>query len=236
VRAIQLGQDSNRNERAFKRFGRHGQGSKLRDIQRRTRHDRRAPATSKNAWLRAVSRKRRNPLPSGDESGDTADAGDPDPRSKSKSQIKRELAAVQRLAVRLLEISADQLDAIPLGDDTREAVSTTRNLERRARQRQLRFTSGLLAREDLTAVELAFEQLLRPHNNSVRAFHQVEQWRDELLSGKTALIDELGARYPRLDRQRLVQLVREALREGESGRPPRAARQLFRFLAELEDD
>lgn len=190
----------------------------------------------KNAWLRAVSRKRRNSLPPGDEFGDTPDAADPDPSSKSKSQIKRELAAVQRLAVRLLEISSDQLDEIPLSDDTREAVSTTRNLERRARQRQLRFTSSLLAREDLTAVELTLERLLRPHNKTVRAFHQVEQWRDDLLSGKTALIDELGARYPSLDRQRLVQLVREGVREGDPGRSPRAARQLFRFLAELDDD
>jgi ribosome-associated protein len=155
-------------------------------------------------------------------------------RGPSKSAVKRELAGVQALALRLSVLADKQLARLSLSDDARTAVAAVRNLQRRAHQRQLRYASGLLAREDCAQIELELQQLLQPQTRAVRAFHQVEEWRDTLVSGDNALLDELGARFPMLDRQHVMQLVRNALREQREDRPPTAARQLFRYLSTMD--
>jgi ribosome-associated protein len=180
-----------------------------------------------------MARKRRPAWHQDEQNSEPGDEQDGGP--KSKSQVKRDLAAVQDLALRLLNLSVKQLAQIPLLDETREALLATRDLERRARQRQLRFTSGLLAREDVDAVTEALEKLLRPHGDAVRVFHDVEDWRDRLLAGETELIDTLGERFAQLDRQQLVQLLRSARQESERGQAPKAARQLFRMLVSLRE-
>jgi ribosome-associated protein len=43
------------------------------------------------------------------------------------------------------------------------------------------------------------------------------------------------ARFPLADRQHLRKLVRQARHEHEQKQPPRASRQLFRYLRELQE-
>ncbi|MBF0220240.1 MAG: DUF615 domain-containing protein, partial [Gammaproteobacteria bacterium] len=60
--------------------------------------------------------------------------------------------------------------------------------------------------------------------------HQVEQWRLRLLeegdSALAALLDE----HPNLDAQQLRQLIRNSLHEKKAAKPPKAFRQLFKYL------
>jgi ribosome-associated protein len=44
------------------------------------------------------------------------------------------------------------------------------------------------------------------------------------------------AEYPRTDRQHLRKLVRQARQEQETGQPLGAARALFRYLRELQEE
>ncbi|MGE4506691.1 MAG: DUF615 domain-containing protein, partial [Desulfovibrionaceae bacterium] len=63
-------------------------------------------------------------------------------------------------------------------------------------------------------------------------FQRIEGWRDRLLEGDDALLDDLGGRFPE-ERQRLRQLVLGARRERAGDKPPRQFRELFRLLREL---
>jgi len=49
-----------------------------------------------------------------------------------------------------------------------------------------------------------------------------------------AVFGEVARDYPAADMQRLRQLRRNALKEAQQGKPPRAYRELFRELRDLE--
>lgn len=153
----------------------------------------------------------------------------------SKSQRKREHAAVQALAERIADLPAAAFDALPLDDDVRAELAAARPLQRAARRRQLRYASQRLARVDVAALEAALEVMARPAADSVRAFHQAEHWRDRLLAGDDGALDEIASRYPAFDRAAVAALVVSARHEQARGARPRAARELFRSLRALVD-
>lgn len=153
---------------------------------------------------------------------------------KSKSQVKRELHALQDLGKQLIELSPKQLQAMPLSEPLREAVLQAKSFSRRALQRQLKYIGGLMPHEDVDAIYRALDGLLRPHRQQVQAFHETEQWRDKLIAGDEALLNELVDRF-NADRQHLRQLVRNAQKEQAQNKPPRSARVLFQYLTELQN-
>ena len=152
---------------------------------------------------------------------------------KSRSQIKREFRELKDLGKRLAGLSEGQLRAIPLSERTRDALLATRRMTRNALQRQYRHLSSLMAGEDVAAIRAALAGQLQPHAEEVAALHEAERWRDELLSTGEVRLDALVERYPGCDRTHLRQLVRNANKERDLGKPPRSARLLFRYLRSL---
>ncbi len=152
---------------------------------------------------------------------------------KSKSQIKRELLALQDLGRQLVELPDRSLRKIPLSESLLSAIHEARRFKHGALKRQLQYIGGLMREEDSDAIQQALDSLTKPKRETVRLFHQLEEWRDKLLAGDdqliSQLVDELNA-----DRQHLRQLVRNANREREQEKPPRAARNLFQYLQELQ--
>lgn len=153
---------------------------------------------------------------------------------KSKTQIKRELHALRELGQQLTVLAARQLQKIPLSETLREAVLHAQTLTRGARARQLRYIGGLMPDEDVEAIRNKLQELQQPSTLQVRAFHQLEQYRDRLLEGDEALLAELGSRSPGGDHQYLRQLVRNARKEREQQKPPKSARLLFQYLVQLQ--
>jgi len=149
---------------------------------------------------------------------------------KSKSQIKRELLALDPLTEELMELPDRQLNSLGLSDNLLAALRTARNLKRGALKRQLRYARGLLAEEDHVGVAAAVAAFKQPRREQVDAMHELEDWRERLIAGDQALLDDLFGRYPDVDRQQLLQLVRNAKAERLAGKTPRAARALFKLL------
>jgi len=156
-----------------------------------------------------------------------------DTPEKSKSQVKRELIALQQLGKELMQLSAGALQQIPLSDKTREAIVHARQLRMGALARQLKHIGKLMRDEDSAAIHEALAGLGQPHQQQVDQFHRVEVWRDGLLAGEDGLFEQLCSRYPELDRQHVHQLVRESKKEHVLNKPPKSARALFRYLNEL---
>jgi ribosome-associated protein len=154
---------------------------------------------------------------------------------KSKSQVKRELLALHELGRALVGLPNKSLSQIPVSDATRDAILEAKQLKMEALRRQLKHVGKLMRDEDAGAIRLALAKLRKPHEKEVTVFHEVEDWRDRLLAGEDALVDELCGRFSGVERQRLWQLVRNARKERDLGKAPKSARVLFRYLKEFVD-
>jgi ribosome-associated protein len=152
---------------------------------------------------------------------------------KSKSQIKRELHLLHDLGKQLVALPQSQLRALELTEPLQTAIMDARRFKRGALKRQLQYIAGLMREVDATAVRQSLDGFNRPQQQEVEALHEVEAWRDALLAGDDALLDELVRRFQHADRQHLRQLVRNANRERQLNKPPKSARALFRELSAL---
>ena len=155
---------------------------------------------------------------------------------KSKTQIKKEMKALQKLGERLVELLPEQIKNIEMPEKLREAVLFAKTIKsREARRRQLQYIGSLMREVDPEPIRQAIEKKDHQRQLATQAFQQLEQWRDGLIEGNNDLLEELCRRFPDTDRQRLRQLVRNACKERERNKPPKSSRALFRYLRELSE-
>ena len=154
----------------------------------------------------------------------------------SKSQRRRDMEALQDLGEELIGLPATALRDMPLPDTLREAVMLARSITAHGgRRRQLQYIGKLMREVDAAPIRAALEQRGRQSRAATQQFHQLELLRDRLLQDGDSAVDEVCARHPRAERQRLRQLLRQARKEQELQQAPKSARQLFRYLRELEE-
>lgn len=155
-----------------------------------------------------------------------------DPEFKSKTQLKSESHALQKLGENLVNLGASALAKIPMDDELEEAVLLARKINKKKDgfRRQLQFIGKLLRARDVTPIEQAFAAIQASHIRGNQAFHKLEQARDALLSKGDDAINDLLKEHPSLDRQKLRQLTRSAKKQQEQNKPPKAAREIFQYL------
>lgn len=154
---------------------------------------------------------------------------------KSKSQVKRELLALQDLGKILISLSEKQLERIPLDEKIRQQVMAAKTMQRGALKRQIQYLGKLLRLVDVTAIQ---QGIAIAQNQSVAQnahFHRLEKLRDSLLNNDDAAFNKLLLDHPQADRQHIRQLIRNAHKEQELNKAPAAARSLFKYLRELFD-
>ena len=153
---------------------------------------------------------------------------------KSKSQRKRDMTALQELGEALVKLPASQLDTIPMPENLLNAVMAARAItERGAHKRQLQYIGKVMRKIDVAPIQEAFNALLNSSQHAAVQFHRLERWRDRLLSEGDAAVSEFMGTYPAADSQHLRQLIRNAEREFNAGKPPGSARALFRYLRDM---
>ncbi|MEM7220173.1 MAG: ribosome biogenesis factor YjgA [Pseudomonadota bacterium] len=153
----------------------------------------------------------------------------------SRSAAKRAAQALTALGVRLAELPADMLAALPLTDRLRDALAASRRIRSNgAKKRQRLFVGGLLRALDdseVEAIEAALLSATAGDAASKRRHHALEHWRERLL-GEADALTEFVAAHPGVD----VQQLRAAIRRTQSARDDQSrrtgARALFRLLAE----
>jgi len=152
----------------------------------------------------------------------------------SKSQLKRESHALQAMGEELVELPAAKLAKIPLPDELADAIALARRIKQRGgRKRQLQYIGKLMRKIDPEPIQLALEGLKLDSARETAQLHKLEQWRDRLVAEGDAALGKLLDDYPQADRQHLRQLVRNAQREAKQNKPPKSAREIFRYLREL---
>ena len=152
----------------------------------------------------------------------------------SRSELKRQVHALQDLGDELVALPAVELDALGLPEELYEAVTTARRITAHgARVRQRLYIGKLLRRLDVEPIRAALASRAEVDRQRVRREHAIEQWRERLLADDPSAWTELGGLIEARDLQQLRSLTRQARAERDSARPPAAARQLFRRLREL---
>ena len=139
----------------------------------------------------------------------------------SKSQIKRELQALQDLGKEMTKLGAETLNRIPLPEDVREAIDEYAKMKSfGAQRRQLQLIGKRMNGLDPEKVRAAI---------AVAAHHRAERLRDKLIAEDAALTDFIKD-FPEVDVQALRQLIRSARKEAQLGKPPKSSRELYRLI------
>ena len=151
----------------------------------------------------------------------------------NKSQLKREVAALFELGKRLVELEKTTLQGLDVPPDLITAIESAKGMRSHiALKRQFKLIGKMLRSIDTEPLRELIEAHDLQHKKGVGEFHQVEKWRDRLITEGNSAVSEFLTQHPDVDRQRLNQLVRGAANEVQLGKPPKSSRQLFRFLKE----
>lgn len=153
---------------------------------------------------------------------------------KSKSQIKREMHALQELGKELVKLPKEQFSKIALPEELYDAISDARQMHKHgALKRQLQYIGKRLRSADAEHIREQLDTLAGHSKQAAAALHHVERWRDRLLDEGDAALEALVTEFPSADRQYLRQLIRNAQKEKKGNKPPKSARALFQYLREL---
>ncbi len=163
-----------------------------------------------------------------------------DDERPSRSAVKREAQALQKLGEAIVDLTDGELATLPLEGDLAVAIGQARRLKEQAKtregfRRQLQYIGKLMRKADADALRAAYDELQQGHQQRNQQFHRLEQLRDKLVAEGVAAMDQVLERYPDADRQHLRQLISAAVKERDANQPPAAARKLFRYLRELAD-
>jgi len=166
---------------------------------------------------------------------DDIDPFDEEPEGPSKSEIKRELLALQKLGERLVGLSPKRWGEFQFGPVMMEALQESRRISsHNAMRRHYRRLGKLLREEDTEQVRKLFQRMDNEQLQDTQYFHRLEQWRERLLAQGDDALQALLHVCPDADRQRLRQMIRNARKEREQERPPTVQRKLFKYLRELD--
>lgn len=161
-------------------------------------------------------------------------AEDPDDSGPSKSARKRDALALQKLGEELIAAPDELLARLELPERLIEAIREARRITSRgATVRQRQFIGKLMRGIDAEPVREALASRDAVGRADAARFRRIEEWRDRLLAEGEMALDALVSEYPHAPRAPLASLVARARDERARGRPPAAARELFRTLRTL---
>lgn len=154
----------------------------------------------------------------------------------SKSQLKREMTALQKLGEQLVNESPDRLRRVPMPDKLRDAILECQKIRHHeGRRRQLQFIGKIMRSLDEEAVT-AINRTLDSWKGLLKAdtilMHAIENQREKLLSDGSALTAFIQ-QYPDADIQKLRTLIRNAKKEQAENKPPKSYREIYRELKQL---
>jgi ribosome-associated protein len=155
----------------------------------------------------------------------------------SKSQLKREMTALQKLGEELVAESRDRVKRVPMPEDVREAILICQQIkDHEGRRRQMQYVGKkmrTLEEEELAAIQRTLDSWRGLSKADTAAMHALERHRERLLKDDNALT-ELLQQHPELEIQHLRTLIRNARKEQAENKPPKAYREIFQILKQLQ--
>jgi ribosome-associated protein len=155
----------------------------------------------------------------------------------SKSQLKREMTALQKLGAELVAEARERVKRVPMPEDVRDAILECQQIkDHEGRRRQMQYVGKkmrTLNEDELAAIQRTLDSWRGLSKADTAAMHALERRRDKLLKDDSAL-PALLEQHPDLDIQHLRTLIRNARKEQAENKPPKAYREIFQILKELQ--
>jgi len=155
----------------------------------------------------------------------------------SKSQLKREMTALQKLGADLVAEPRDRVKRVPMPEDVRDAILECQQItDHEGRRRQLQYVGKKMRSLDeteLAAIQRTLDSWRGLSKADTASMHALEKRRDKLLKNDVALT-ELVERHPELDAQHMRTLIRNARKEVAESKPPKAYREIFQILKNIQ--
>jgi ribosome-associated protein len=154
----------------------------------------------------------------------------------SKSELKRQMTERQKLAEVLAALSSDALKTIPMDEAIKAAIAETNKIKSFEAIRRHKQYLGKLMRfldeTELEAIQKRLDAIQGVSKAETAKLHFLESYRDRLITDDAAFT-KLIEQFPEMDIQNMRTLIRNARREKEQNKPPKAYREIFRCLKEL---
>ncbi|MGB9988146.1 ribosome biogenesis factor YjgA [Pseudoduganella rhizocola] len=155
----------------------------------------------------------------------------------SKTELKRQSDALQDLGQELVEQPRDRVKRVPMPEDVRDAILECQNIKNHeGRRRQLQFVGKkmrTLTDEEVAVIRQTIEGWKGASKADTAALHALERRREKLLADDKALTTLLEEN-PELDVQHLRTLIRNARKEQAENKPPKAYREIFQILKDID--
>ncbi len=155
----------------------------------------------------------------------------------SKSELKRQMTALQKMGQELVDSARDRVKRVPMPEDVRDAILECQTItNHEGRRRQMQFVGKkmrTLDEEEVALIQKTIDSWKGASKSETAAMHSLERKREKLLAKDEALT-ELMAENPELDVQHLRTLIRNARKEQAENKPPKAYREIFQILKDIQ--
>jgi ribosome-associated protein len=154
----------------------------------------------------------------------------------SRSEAKRQSNELQKLGEQLVDAARDRVKRVEMPEDVREAILTCQSItNHEGRRRALQFVGKkmrTLDEAEVAVIQRTIDSWKGASKSETAALHALERRREKLLADDTALT-KLLEENPELDVQHLRTLIRNARKEQLESKPPKAYREIFQILKDL---
>ncbi|MGR5391452.1 ribosome biogenesis factor YjgA [Vibrio crassostreae] len=152
----------------------------------------------------------------------------------SKTEMKTDMDALQKLGEELVGLKPSVLDKFPLSEDLAQAIKDAQRFKNEAKRRQLQYIGKVMRNVDPEPIQAALDKVRNKHSQATAELHKLEQLRDRVVAEGDTAISEVMEMHPEADRQRLRQLARQANKEKSANKPAKSSREIFQILKELK--
>ena len=158
---------------------------------------------------------------------------------KSKTQLKKEMHALQALGESLIALSVAKRATLNLSEKLEAALQEAPRIKQNnARKRHLQFIGKLMRDIDTEKLEADMNALREQGHRSSRQNPAITLWCERLLNDNNALNDFI-TNFPQCDIQHLRQVLRQALKNNEKAKAaapdakPAIDKKLFKLVQEI---
>ncbi|MGJ8691073.1 MAG: ribosome biogenesis factor YjgA [Thalassotalea sp.] len=154
---------------------------------------------------------------------------------KSKTEIKKEMLALQALGRKIVALPKAQRAKLPLDDEMRDALVLADKIKNKneASKRHMQYIGKVLREADLEGIQNTMDAIANKHQQETLKFQNFELLRDQLIAGEYDP-EQLLTDCPSLERQKLRQLIRQAAKEVKAEKPSKSYRELFKYIRETK--
>ena len=155
----------------------------------------------------------------------------------SRSKLKAESDALQKLGVALLDLPESRWEKLDLPEKLHDALKEAKRISNfEGKRRQMQYIGKLMRKVDPAPIEEAVKAAKKGSATETLSLHRAEKWRDDLIANEDTL-ERWMAEHPQTDAQHLRSLIRQARKTivpdagaGVAQRQAKVYREIFQLV------